>query len=587
MSRFSRIRRRPDHWPSPHARARTRAAERLAGPLGLAEATWLTEHLEACAECRSVVASYERDRSELRALRAHDPQPPRDLWARTAAGIEQVAAKDAGGRPSGRGRYPLGVLSGLAVVAVVIGVSAASGGFLRGTTTDIPIGGTATLGTGPTEVPASGGPGPTSFTVGAGTVQWIGRAADGSLAYNTVPIRKVGPFDRASECATLNDATGDIVALVGTPKSIIGSPSHGQAIVVSDDGTGNQRLILLALPTPEPSATSTTSPATSEPTATEPSATSAPSTPASPSPPGPTDPPASAGPTTAPSPSSPPEPTATVWAEPTLASELAIASDVIVVGESAAFSPDGRWFAFTARQSDGSTGPDVYIWHVGDPKARALTSGGLTSFASWDGGDIIASRPGEGSTDDGFLPVTVRIDPETGEEAAAGDLWRPIVDPTGSWAVGWAGTVGASADGRVIRPGDGRLQLHPWTSDTGASSDAAPIATLSDGPIPAYDVRWDETGTWFATWVAGPEGTDVGQLSLYRVDPETGEVSQPEGAPDDVRSLAGFSIGQGRLAWATPPGQDGDGSRVQVVAWAPEGVGSVETDPGEGLIVIR
>ena len=39
-------------------------------------------------------------------------------------------------------------------------------------------------------------------------------------------------------------------------------------------------------------------------------------------------------------------------------------------------------------------------------------------------------------------------------------------------------------------------------------------------------------------------------------------------APGRRRPCPGFSIGNGRLAWATPPGQDGEGSRVQIVAWA-------------------
>jgi cellulose synthase/poly-beta-1,6-N-acetylglucosamine synthase-like glycosyltransferase len=39
---------------------------------------------------------------------------------------------------------------------------------------------------------------------------------------------------------------------------------------------------------------------------------------------------------------------------------------VKVVGQSAAYSPDGAWFAFTARPTDGSEGPDIYVWRVGD-----------------------------------------------------------------------------------------------------------------------------------------------------------------------------------------------------------------------------
>ena len=53
-----------------------------------------------------------------------------------------------------------------------------------------------------------------------------------------------------------------------------------------------------------------------------------------------------------------PEPTATA---------LAIINDVVVVGETAAYSPDGTMLAFSARPADGSHGPDIYLWRLGDP----------------------------------------------------------------------------------------------------------------------------------------------------------------------------------------------------------------------------
>ena len=43
------------------------------------------------------------------------------------------------------------------------------------------------------------------------------------------------------------------------------------------------------------------------------------------------------------------------------------------------------------------------------------------------------------------------------------------------------------------------------------------------------------------------------------------------------RHCPGFSIAKGRLAWATPPGQGGEGSRVQIVAWSGDEVGSTES----------
>jgi hypothetical protein len=229
----------------------------------------------------------------------------------------------------------------------------------------------------------------------------------------------------------------------------------------------------------------------------------------------------------------------------------------------------------------------VYVWKVGDEKARQLTEGGATVFASWDGAAVVASRADTTAGEDTAVARTVLIDPASGDERQGGDLWRPVIDPTADRAVAWTGTVRAGADGRTIQPSDGQLELREWSSEDGSSSATGPSQVVADGTITDFDVRWDETGAYFATWVADPTGNEAGRLTLFHVDPSTGRLEHPEGAPTDVAAMPGFSIGEGRLAWATPPGQGGEGSRVQIVAWTQDGVGTVETAPGEDLVVVR
>jgi hypothetical protein len=107
---------------------------------------------------------------------------------------------------------------------------------------------------------------------------------------------------------------------------------------------------------------------------------------------------------------------------------------------------------------------------------------------------------------------------------------------------------------------------------------------LAAGPLTDWDARWDETGTHLAVWIATDTASRVGDLTLYSVDPATGRIKSLH----RVASLAGFSIGKGRLAWATPRGQDGQGSRLQVVAWTKDAVGSIESrESSEVLVVIR
>jgi hypothetical protein len=110
---------------------------------------------------------------------------------------------------------------------------------------------------------------------------------------------------------------------------------------------------------------------------------------------------------------------------------------------------------------------------------------------------------------------------------------------------------------------------------------------VSEGPVAGFNARWDDTGTWLAIWLADAADPSIGRLSLLHMDPTTGLVDRPSGAPEDVPALPGFSIGAGRLAWATPPGQGGEGSRIQIVAWTADDVGAVESVPVEGAIVVQ
>jgi hypothetical protein len=281
--------------------------------------------------------------------------------------------------------------------------------------------------------------------------------------------------------------------------------------------------------------------------------------------------------------------TPTVTPEPTVAATLAIVTGVKVVGESAAYSPDGAWFAFSARPSDDSAGPDIYVWHVGDRQARPLTDDHVSVFASWTGSQLIGSH--RIATDAG-KPAgkagSFLLDPASGKRTALdGGSWRPIVDPDGRWAVVWDGTVALGSDGLTSSPAVGSLVLRPYVEGVGPDLAATTGDVIATDPVTEYDVRWDETGTWLAIWLADSSDPSIGRLSLLRLDPATGKVERPHGAPKDVTALPGFSIADGRLAWATPPGQGGEGSRVQIVAWTKDAVGAVESGPVEDVVVIH
>ncbi len=685
--RSRRVGRRPDHWTSPHERATARAAEQLEAPLSPAEATWLEGHLDGCEPCRAIADAYANDRLALRQLRNESVDAPRDLWARTAAAIESESAarrRDVAPRRSRRATSApaLGALSGLAVVGVVVVATAISGGWF-GQTPAVSPGPSVALASQPIAAQ------PTPIAVGAGKVHWLGAAENGVFAFNVADIDVVCPFDRQPDCAPFEDGHAKRVTLNATPKFVFQSPVDDEAVVVGTDSNGADAVLVVALPTPDPTPEASVAPGPE-------------ASPATPESPAPTSTPIvtittlpSGTPIAIPSADLPVVPSAgpgestgigsaSPSVEPGGGTAVAIITDVTIVGRAASYSPDGAWFAFSARPADGSAGPDIYVWHVGDLQARPLTTDHASVFASWVGGTILGSRPDPASAVEPTatpvaepsletpstepstetprprrtnvapavepspnpsaeatiglpassespalverLPQTFLLDPWTGVELAQlAAEWQPAVDPTGLAAVAWQGTVSLGADGLTMSPAVGALVVRPFhapvledplssgspppdastvatptptpatpapeasqsaTPSPSAVADFAPQAIVS-GLVVDFDARWDETGSWLGIWIADPLDPGLGRLSLFHFDRATGLVDRPIGAPQDVTALPGFSIGMGRLAWASPPGQEGEGSRIQIAAWTADLVGAVESVPVDGAIVIQ
>ena len=174
--------------------------------------------------------------------------------------------------------------------------------------------------------------------------------------------------------------------------------------------------------------------------------------------------------------------------------------------------------------------------------------------------------------------------------------WRPVVDPTGTWVVYWSGTLACDAEARTWVPADGTLVIDRWAawdgSDPAARSDPQPLlGGRTDPVVHDWDVRWDPTGRFVGVWVADPLMPTLGRLSLVAIDRTSGRVD-PSGKPSlkNVPALPGFAIGDGRIAWATANGQDGEGSRLTVLAWKGPDAGRIRTEaaePNEDIVVVR
>ncbi len=673
------FRRRHHDDESSHDRARSLISAGFMEPLAEPEATWLDAHLARCPECRAERDLYVADRALLRGLRDRMPEPPRDLWARTSAAIEGKSR--AGGRRTGAGRAwpalllrpaPLGVLAGALVVLVVVGTALLPGGIVQPGQSG-----------GPSEVArASTKPGAT-IVPEADRVAWLQTTPDGGYALVFANVDHACA-DAEPSCAPLADSSPAPLALAAPPQALVLSPGHGQLAVVSAAGDAAGSVIIVSLPTPRPAATAT---------------------PGAPSPIGP--------PSTAPASSAPasgapsPAPSASVAPGGSSGPSIghAIVSGVAVVGP-VGYSVDGQWFAFSARPLDGSRGPDLYLWHVGDDQARRITDDGSTFFSGWFGNRVVASGivapapvdgaspspaatadasnaasatkapppsasqapadaaspeapspglPSPSPTADGEAhPFSFLLDPLTGDrlDIPQPDVWLPTIDPTGRFVTYWSGTVAPSdpssappfAPGQITawRPATGHLVLDGWSaplapspspvasgepssspatsggpvapptptvtpvtpveptsSEPAASPGAAspapmlgPAGTpieLAPGPVAEFDARFDPTGTRLAVWVLDTPQASAGRLWLVVLDPLAGGPNpslQPMAAPG-VQALRGFSIDSGRLGWATPPGQDGQPSRVQVLAWKGDAFGLVESAAGESVEIVR
>lgn len=599
-----------DPFPGEHDRARRLCAERLAGPLDDDdEALWLSTHLGWCAPCRAVRDEYEAQRLELRSLRLAAPQPPRTLWARTSALLDRetrarpVPTLGAGSAVvRGRNPAPVGAMSAVLVVAVVVGVSMLGGArILRPAATDAPRQ--------PNLRPAA-----TPFPVPVREVGLYAQLPDGRLALVTGRVHEVCPLDIDSACAAPGLSTRRLLE-VGTARAqaVLQSPTRSQLVVVGRDADGSG-VDLFVVPVPPEVPAATAPPAVELEPGTDPEATAGSTQPpVDPHPPGsPEATPATAEPDPSPpggpgmiDPSAPPgpseasaDPAATASpaaSPPPIVDEIVrIASDVLIVGDVGAYAPDGQAFAFTARPADGRHGPDVYLWRPGEPAAVAVTSDHASVFSDWADGWLLISRvSGDVAADGTQQPISVLVDPETGIQRVLpmSSAWRPTVDPTSRTAVWWDGSVRRDPSGSGWVGAAGRLVLGDWRGPDapGASVSGAPspsIDVLGEGPIGEWQARWDETGTRLALWIAEPGDPGTGRLSLFGIDATTGRIDPEAVLLSDAPALAGFSIGGGRLAWLRP---EADGtSSVVVVAWTDSGIGRVDlAADGESLAVIR
>jgi hypothetical protein len=506
-------------------------------------------------------------------------------------------------------------------------------------------------------------------------VTWVVTKGPTGLSLVTANVNKVCPMGDEPDCAPLVGISRGLANLPTVPKSVVLSPSNGsQAIAIGPTlnraGTSLYVLTVPVLPSPSAAPSASSAVASSPPASpsggpaatptpkaseTSPAATSSPSPALTPTlaSPSAVSSPSPAGSSSAPSASLPPLGTPA----PSAAAALAIVSNVTLVGDEAAYSPDGQWFAFSARPAGTSTGPDIYVWQATWPAAQPITSDHASVFSGWVDGRILASRavpiladaspspgasgnpqssptgapPGTtspsprapspspttppasaspGASLDGSAlvapspatsagppllarPAAYLIDPTSGQATRINGLdgWRPVVDPSRTWVAYWAGTLVFDPVSGVWQPFQGGLQVASWSAVTAApdgQTGAAAAHALPLSGVTDWDVRWDQKGEHLGVWIADTDNPGLGRLSLLTIDQGSGVASSA--SPSlllATPALRGFALSDGQLVWATPPGQDGLGSHLSVLAWTGPNAGKTSVQPiDNGTLIV-
>jgi len=473
-----------------HASARMLSSTAIDDELAPSSAVWLAAHLRGCEECRLVAEEYRAIHAELRGLAT--PEPPRDLWARTASGLDAIDRASArrlgraglsGLRLGGfaRNRSSLGSVMAVAIAVVVIGVSLLSQGPLF-----VPraVPSTTTSNLAAATVAPSAGP-QAAVALVDGTSYWVG-TENGVYQIKGGTTHCTGS---PSSCAVTN-GNGTIVGSIAskTPVSVIISPSANSAAVWNAT-----KVVILPLTqsAPKTVAIDQLTPRPAGPVATAAATVSATADVASPA--ASTLPDASASPTVQPvvssAPATPVPPAATPATGP---QPTAILDGYKIVGRAPEFSANGVWVAFSARSVSQTTGSDVFVWRVGWERAKAVTTGHADLFAGWFGSRILISEfsqsnSGAGATAAPSAPADATDVPATAAPVAgtaatiaaisylydpASEAVRrigrpmlmPVIDPTGRFIVYWSGTVEFDTATGLYGPGDGDFYFDAWSN---------------------------------------------------------------------------------------------------------------------------
>jgi hypothetical protein len=603
-----------------HERARLLASEAIDTDLQRGDAEWLAAHLDGCPECRTVADDYCALRDELRSLAV--PEPPRDLWARTSAALDEI---DRSSRRKGPAALPgfggwaasrssLGAALAVALVVVISGVSLLS----QVPATHVP-GSTATGRIAFVPTPPLSAEAPVAVVDGTG--YWIKRNGE-TYQIRSGAAKCSGPNDRCSVSSdsgtTIGSITSDSPVFAAlAPDARQAAVWNGSTVAILPLAAQQPATVAMDQATPRPvltsSATATVALPTPTATATSSSGASALPTPVSSGTVAPSESPAESA-TLSPPASASPSPVSV----PT-----AILNGYKVIGRDPEFSSDGQWVAFSAAPTNFSNGPDLFVWQVGQERAVAVTSAHADFFSGWFGSQILVSELASGpaasapsatpydsptasptdsgnpsaSLSDGAASPSI-TQPPSGPSATSylfdpvtqsaqridRQMLLPEADPTRTFLVYWSGTIESDAASGRLQPGTGSLYLDSWSNlklEPASLDGTVPVPSAS--PIPSA------TPSATASAAAGqPSATPTPEATASGTFDGATQSSSPEPSPSPaLPQLLKVAGSDGVQDWVVEWDASGQHVAIWVADPASQTVGVVNLfaiDRGTGTV---
>jgi hypothetical protein len=271
-------------------------------------------------------------------------------------------------------------------------------------------------------------------------------------------------------------------------------------------------------------------------------------------------------------------------------------ADLALPGWRPVVDPSGRWVVYWSGRL--TLDPATVSWVPLDGGFAIAPWAVFAGFASSDGTFVLPPLPTLPALSDGTAASDGTVGssaPPSEPDAGPATASPTLVQPAASAAIASPAEESPEASATASPDTSGSEPLSPSPTPFPLLVEPEPLPGISAdnglGALPTdWDVRWDPSGDHLAIWVGDPVDLRLGRLSLLAVDPPTGRVDLDNSLLRDEPALGGISLDEGRLAWATPPGQDGQGSRLQILGWGDAGSGQLDGQPVNGqetVVVVR